>query len=162
MENATKTLLISGGVLIAMLIIAMSLYIAKKNNSTIDSNTELDALEVQAHNSRYEVFKGVQSGSNVKAILNYAIEDNEKMGADARISETEKWCVNIRSNDKDILEAFKSDSEIYRALTTRNHGVRYEENIQKISSAILPEKKYKISYSYTEAGYIWEIHVDSV
>lgn len=162
MENTNKTLLITASVLLIMLIISMSLYIARENSTIIESNTELSALEVQAHNSRYEIYKGTQSGNNVKVILNYAIEDNEKMGADARKPETEKWCVNIRSNDEDVLNTFKADSEIYFALTTRNHGVRYQENIKKVANAISSGKKYKISYSYTEAGYIWEIHIDSV
>lgn len=46
MENINKTLLITASVLLIMLIISMSLYIARENSTIIESNTELSALEV--------------------------------------------------------------------------------------------------------------------
>lgn len=161
MENSQKALLISAGTLMVLLIISLGIYIYRNSSDTTNTELKLNDIEVKAHNSKYEVFNGIQRGNAVKSVLNYAIQDNTSMGEEARKKETEQWCVNVRSDDKELLQKF-ANTEIYRGLTSRDHGVRYIENIKKISDVVVSNKKYKVWYSYTKAGYIWEIHIDNV
>lgn len=161
MENAAKALLIGGCITLSVLIVSIGIYVVKANDTTDEASAMLSSIEIKMHNARYEVLEGLQSGRDVKTLLNYAIDDNNKLGEDARIHETEKLCVNIRSNDTTILNAFKSNSEMKKALTTRDHGVRYAENIRQIIKVIQTNRKYKIWYSYSKSGYIWEIHIDT-
>lgn len=161
MENGIKALLLSASVLLAIALIGIGTYLVSMSNDSTDIST-LDELAVQTYNKKYELAEGIQSGSVVKQLLNYAIEDNRKLGDSARQRDTEKICINIRSNSEEILNAFRNKHEIYHALTTREHGVRYEENIRQISNIISNTKKYRIWYTYTKTGYIWEIHIDKI
>ena len=160
MENATKALLIAAGVLVAVILISLGIIIVRNAGATIADTSAIDEIEIKKHNTRYEVLEGVQSGRTVKQILNYAIEDNESLGDAARKPETEMITVNIRSNSDDILDAFRNNSSMYNALTTRAYGVRYVENIREVSNVVSYNKKYKIWFSYSSIGWIWEIHID--
>lgn len=162
MENVIKALIISAVVLLAIMIISFGMFIYESSNSTVTENKTLDQLELKTHNSKYELLKGIQTGTKVKILLEYAIQDNEKFGNSKRDYDSRYFTVNIRSNDEDILKSFKGNSKFVESLTTREYGVRYEENIRKISDAIRNSRKYRIWYSYTSTGYIWEIHIDSV
>ena len=152
MENAAKALLIGGCITLSVLIVSLGIYVVRANDTTDDASSVLSA--------KYETYEGLQSGSEVKTILNYAIEDNAKLEGEERKWNTVNICINIRSNDKTILNLFK-DAETKRALTTRDYGVRYAENIRQIIKVIQNNRKYKIWYSYTKSGYIWEIHIDT-
>lgn len=161
MENAAKALLIGGCITLSVLIVSLGIYVVNTSNSTSEAGSMMSSLEIKTHNARYETLEGLQNGNNVKTLLGYAIDDNNRLGEDARNRGTEELCVNIRSNDSTILNAFKSNSEIKSALTTRDYGVRYAENIRQIIKVIQTNRKYKIWYSYSKSGYIWEIHIDT-
>ena len=160
MENAAKALLIGGCITLSVLIVSLGIYVVRANDTTDDASSMLNSREIRMHNAKYEPYEGLQSGSEVKTILNYAIEDNAKLEGEERKWDTINICINIRSNDKTILNSFK-DAETKRALTTRDYGVRYAENIRQIIKVIQTNRKYKIWYSYSKSGYIWEIHIDT-
>ena len=143
------------------MIISIGLYFFTQANSTADVASTLSSLEIQTHNSRYEMLRGIQSGTNVRIVLNYAVQDNESLGESAKDADTINLCVNVRSNDSDILKKFKNNSAMYSALTTRNYGVRFVENIKQIANVVQTNRNYYVWYSYTTSGYIWEVHIDS-
>lgn len=163
MENASKALLIAGAIILSVLIISIGMYIVNKTNSITNlGEAELNISKIQAFNSKYETYEGIQHGKNVKKVLQYAIQDNNiLLGDSQRAASTIDRCLNIRSNHPSILSAFSSNASMKSALTTRSYGVRYAENIEQISRVINPKGKYKLSFSYSTAnGYIWEIHID--
>lgn len=160
MENAAKALLIGGCITLSVLIVSLGIYVVRTNDTTDDASSLLSSMEIRMHNSKYEPYEGLQSGSEVKTILNYAIEDNAKLEGEERNADTINLCVNVRSNDKTILDSFRS-SDMKKALTTREYGVRLAENIRQIIKVIQTNRKYKIWYSYSKSGYIWEIHIDT-
>lgn len=164
MENATKALLIAAAVLVAILIISLGIMLVNKGDASEDASETLDAMNMQAFNSKYEAYEGMHFGSTVKKILTTVMNDNEKLFGDSqKSSETINLCLNVRSNHPDILEYFKSNSSMVEALTTRSYGVRYAENITLIQQAIKNSIKYKVWFSYNEkTGYIWEIHIDAL
>lgn len=164
MENVSKALLIAGAILLAVLIISIGLYIVNRTNGTILlGEGELNYVKINAFNSKYETYEGIQQGKNVKKILHYAIQDNNiLLGKNQKSPSAINRCINIRSNHPKILEAFSSKASMISALTTRDYGVRYAENIEQIATVINPAAKYKIFFSYSVVnGYIWEIHIDN-
>lgn len=59
MENASKALIIAGAVLIAIMILAIGIYLINTLKEASDSYvTRLDATELQKYNSSFEVFVG--------------------------------------------------------------------------------------------------------
>ena len=161
MEKSTKALIFSGAVLVSILVISLAVMIINKNSSDENVSTTLNRMEIMKFNEKYELLQGKHKGSTVKTVLGYAISDNQSLqGAADKRGDTIDICVNIRSNDKDILDKFRGNGEMYRALTTREYGVRYVENIADISSVVQVNKTYNIWYSYNDYGLIWEIHID--
>lgn len=158
MENAVKGLLVAATVLVAILVISLGMVIFNMSSSTANSMDKLDELELIKYNKQYEGYEGIHYGSAVKTLLGYAMSNNETLYQDDKDI---KYCVCIRSNDKDILNNFKNDNDITIGLNgTRNFGVKIPSNISNIRKAVNSQKKYKIWFSYNDLGYIWEIHID--
>ena len=83
MENAAKALLIGGCITLSVLIVSLGIYVVRANDTTDDA-------------------------SEVKTILNYAIEDNAKLEGEERKWNTVNICINIRSNDKTMAKRNRS------------------------------------------------------
>jgi len=156
--NATKSLLMTGGVLVVMLIISLGLYVYNVSNNTDKVSETTTQMDIMANNKQYELYEGIRSGGEVKRLLNLASQNNEPLYEDdAKI----KYCVCIRTNVDEILKKFSNNFEMKRGLDgTRSYGVKYPSNISKIVNCISSSQKYKIWFSYNEYGYIWEIHID--
>lgn len=59
MENSAKALVIAGGVLLAIMVLTIGVYLVGELGKTADSyTTTLDAAELQKYNSNFEVFIG--------------------------------------------------------------------------------------------------------
>lgn len=108
-------------------------------------------------NEQYLVYEGRQTGTNVKQLLEYAVQNNQSLYKE---EDTIKYCVCIRSNSKLILSKF-TDGEMQRGLNgSRWYGVRYPDNIRKIKSAVSSSKIYMIEFKNNDLGYIWEIWIN--
>jgi len=83
MENASKALIIAGAILLSILIIAIGMYIYNSSqNSIATAGSQISAQEVQSFNQTWEMYEGVQTGTNVKSLIS-------KMSANAKSNETE-------------------------------------------------------------------------
>ena len=94
MENASKALLIAGGVLLSILIVSLIILL----NTSITGfesaqNKEKEKKEIVAFNREYEVYKkSVLHGTDVITVVNKAIEHNNRMD----VSESEKpYYINV-------------------------------------------------------------------
>lgn len=59
MENASKALIIAGSVLIAIMILALGVYLVGGLEQTADSyTTEVEITEIRKYNSKFEVYVG--------------------------------------------------------------------------------------------------------
>lgn len=59
MENASKALIMVGGVLLAILVISAGVYLVGNLSKTADSyTTKLDTTELQKYNSKFEIYIG--------------------------------------------------------------------------------------------------------
>ncbi len=78
MENASKALLIAGGILISIIIISLFLSMYNRMSSFQKSQeTEKEFKQISAFNSGYEAFnKQVMYGTDIITLMNKAIENN--------------------------------------------------------------------------------------
>ena len=158
MENATKILIFAAGILLTILIISLGIYIYDLSNNSISSDKTLIQMEAMVHNKQYELYEGINTGKVVKKLLEMASNNNQELYKD---SSNITNCVCIRSNIPSLIKHFSGESDMKSGLDgTRNFGIRYPENIARISKYIEPSQKYNIWFRYNDAGLIWEINID--
>ena len=70
MENASKALLIAGAILLAILIIAIGMFIYTSAQSTVNNSmTSMTTQEIDAFNNQFISYEQAQTGSNIKAMI---------------------------------------------------------------------------------------------
>lgn len=99
MENASKALLIAGAILLAILIIAIGMFIYNSAQSTVnDSMTSLSTQEIDAFNNQFISYEGQQTGSNVKALIGRLVANantyTEEEGKVPQVEVTDKVCMD--------------------------------------------------------------------
>lgn len=160
MENASKALLIAAAILLSIIIISISIYIYNQSAGStkqIVASKEME-MQLKQFNSQYELYEGIQSSNSIKQLLNIAIENNTEL---YKSDDTIELSVCIRSKSKKVLASTK-DSSVKYALSSRNYGVRYPNNIRKLASYLGENDKYNISFEYNKNGYIWEIWINDI
>lgn len=141
MENASKALIIAGAILLSILIIALGVFVFNQSKSAME-NVNLSDQEVSAFNSKYESYKGVQNGSNVKSLINAirtynnSTSENQYINLTASV-DTKKWAVDAEST---------TTSEF---LTTAPNVDTY-----RIANNIKSGEKYVVILSYNKAGFV--------
>ncbi len=82
MENASKALLMAGGVLIAILIIAILVYSFGTMGGYFDTeNAEKQAEQLKIFNDQYEVYnRKLLRGVDVISVINKVLDNNQKYG----------------------------------------------------------------------------------
>ena len=74
MENASKALLIAGAILIAILLIAIAMYVYSTSQGNVNqAMASLDVQQIQSLNQAWLNYEGRQTGSQVKALINRLI-----------------------------------------------------------------------------------------
>lgn len=84
MESASKALLMAGGVLIAILIIALLVYSFGTMGGYFDTeNKEELAKQLKVFNDQYEVYnRKLLRGVDVISVINKVLDNNQKYGPD--------------------------------------------------------------------------------
>lgn len=99
MENASKALVIAGGILLAMLTISLLfLLLSNINSSKMTEEEKLAAKQLQEFNQQWEAYnKKVLYGTDVISVVNKAIDNNKKENT---TTTGEKYYVNVVINFK--------------------------------------------------------------
>lgn len=130
MENATKAILISGGILIALLI--FSLMVRMLNNIRTMEEAKDDkamAMELQQWNSQWEAYnKQVMYGSDVLTVINKAAQLNHEVSEDEGYKIEIKLIgeVNINEIDEHKNSIFKCKEVHYSKDTGRVDRMTFE------------------------------------
>ena len=97
MENASKSLVIAGGILLAMLTISLLfLLLSNINSSKMTEEEKLAAKQLQEFNQQWEAYnKKVLYGTDVISVLNKAMDNNSKASVE---DDTNKYYVNVKVN----------------------------------------------------------------
>ncbi len=114
MENASKALIIAGAILLAILIIALGVYIFNQAKSSTNMD-ELTNQQVQAHNNTFENYEGSINGTQAKALIDAIRNNNQTMPDLGDISVTSNVVSmnNEKDNSKlaDLKNAFETTSK---------------------------------------------------
>lgn len=99
MENASKALIISGAILLAVLVISLLIYMAVSNGNFLLSSTENEQKEASIYNGKFIKYEGKEvSGTDVKELLKivYAVNNDEDTSNDITVEGEPQN--NIRNN----------------------------------------------------------------
>lgn len=70
MENASKALLFAAGILIAIILISVAVYIVSmSNDATEQVGGTISDMELQSFNSKFTTYEGIRTGSQIKALI---------------------------------------------------------------------------------------------
>lgn len=143
MENASKALIIAGSILLSILIIALGMYIFGQAGNSTDTS-QLSALEVSTFNSKFDKYKGTQTGTQVNALLDAAI-------ANARTNDSvsERPAISCQSTDKGTVAAAAPTT--YSA-TDNVHNIPkddadYIAHLKTAKNTVISSHRYKINYT---------------
>lgn len=151
MENASKALLIAGAILLAILIIAIGMFIYNSAQATVtDSITSMSTSEIEAFNNNFSTYEQKQSGSNVKALIGRMIAN-----AKTYIDEPGK-CPKIQyvQGSKNTPASFGPTG------TTEGQNQEYINALSNLRSQIENKHTYNVTMAYGESGIIAIIQVD--
>lgn len=165
MENASKALLIAGAILLAILLIAVAMYVFRAGNSTIQSAvTQMSQQDKDIYNSRVKSYIGENvKGSEVKAMIDAVISMNQ-----SNANEPGKFigltATNIKNyNDGGNLSTNCLSASIYTEDGTDNkNGNNTEDNVKNASgsmntlkSKINSSKNYKVTDTQVQGVIVW-------
>lgn len=82
MENASKALLFAAGILIAIILISVAVYIVSmSNDATKQVGGTISDMELSSFNSKFTTYEGIRTGSQVKALVE-AVNASNSSNAD--------------------------------------------------------------------------------
>lgn len=126
MENASKALLISGGILIAMLVLATGVYLFANYKELGSSyNRNIDATEIQKLNSNFTSFEGRENIKiqEIVSVAKFAKQYKEKNEITIEITVT--GCGNlVDKNEESLIEIIKNNSNT----DFKAGAIQYNEN----------------------------------
>jgi len=141
MENASKALIIAGGVLIAITIVSIGVLLINRYRTTADSYiSRLDMTEIQKYNSNINVFEGRTdiTAQEIVTLVNRLEQNN--------------WGTKIYVDGKDYTDL--SDSELIKLLeenilthksdgTVTGYFSYVEDSIKYNKDGIITQIKFK-------------------
>lgn len=146
MENASKSLLIAGSILVCILIIAVGMYIYNSSGSSIQASvTTMSTSEIEAYNVKYTMYEGEQTGANIKSLMGVLVSN-----ASTNEDENSKIPGVSLEKDKKIL-----DSGIPENGETSN----YLDSLQDMKQNLENKHKYWVEVSYQKNGLIDYINI---
>lgn len=97
MENASKALLIAGGILLAVLVLALlALLLSNISSNQLAQEKKLKTEQVQEFNQQWEAYnKKALFGSDIITVVNKAIQNNKAVET---MDERNKFYVNVTIN----------------------------------------------------------------
>lgn len=153
MENASQALIIAGAILLAILIIAIGMYIYNSAQSNITSSIDsMSTQEKEAHNNQFESYKGKQTGSQISSLITRVIAN-----ANTYREESEK-VPNVTVTDK----ITNSGTENFNNAVFNNSGddnalQDYIDNVTVIKNRVENKHTYYVDFAYGTSGLIDDI-----
>ena len=151
MENASKALLIAGAILLCILIIAIGMFIYNSASSTItDSLTSLSTQEVEAFNNQFTSYEGVQTGSNIRALMGRLIAN-----ADTYADEPAKIpALNV------VATRTNATGGTNVVVTTAGATQDYIDACGRVRNTVETKHEYYVIINYQQNGLIDYVHIE--
>ncbi len=137
MENASKALLIAGGVFLAMLILSTMIYMSNSITSIGEAQNNRKAAEqLAAFNAEYEAYnKQLMYGTDIVTVINKAFEDGIEIKLNGNpVTSSDFTLDEVKSNMKaaklDASDPDYAPLKIYKS----TGNIEYDENTGKVKS----------------------------
>ena len=140
MENATKALLIAGGILIAMLVISIGILIFMNyREAGTEIALRISTTQIQKFNSNFTKFEGREDITiqEIVSLANFVKDYNEKNNTDIKVIVRGIASANLADISRDsaqqikIMEENKDNKYIVNLIKTGNDGLVTEIYFQK-------------------------------
>jgi len=148
MENASKAIIIAGGILISMIVISLFFFMFS-NMSTLVDTTSKDTTEVQIvdFNKGFEAYnKKIMYGADIISVVNKAIDNNAKYKA-TKDNENNEYYIDVAINFKERLEL---RTETYKQRTDMNGKYRLDSSKTHIQTVLQAGATIKLSEEQTK------------
>ena len=161
MENASKALIIAGAILLSILIIAIGIYVYNQANSTITSSmSSMNTQEREAFNNQFTSYQGIQTGSQVKALLTRVASNLNTYKDQAKKVPT---VILYTKNDTDT-----AISSVTKNTLSGNHykatseATNYTKDVSSIRNKILDKHSYSVNFRFGQSGLVMGIAIGDV
>ncbi len=161
MENASKALLIAGAILLAILIIAIGMFIFTSAQSQVnDALTDMSSQQIEAFNSNFSSYDASQVGSQVKSLLGRLIANGntytEEPAKVPTVVFTDKTGDPDKGGDGKVSDTCtdKSFGKIAYTNSDASQMNNYINALGKARNFISTKHKYYVEFGYTETGLI--------
>ncbi len=146
MENASKSLLIAGSILLCILLIAAGMFIYNTSGATIQTSmASMSTEEIEAYNIKYTMYEGEQTGANVKSLVGVLISN-----ASTNEDENTKIPGLYVENKKEVLDS---------SVPENGEISTYLDSLQSIRQSLENKHKYWVEVSYQKNGLIDYINI---
>lgn len=135
MENASKALLIAGGILLALMTLSLVIYMSTSTTRIVQAQNEKKvAEELQSFNESYEAYnKRLMYGTDVITVYNKAADYNKKGESFISIKVYDK-----NGNEISISYEKEFKNKIFECV---DDSIEYDHETGKISQMIFREKE---------------------
>ena len=141
MENTTKALLISGAIILCVLIVSIGIYIySSSKNKVISAVSTMSSNEIESYNSRYILYEGNQTGSDIKQLIGKLIANSNSNKDD--LDKIPGVYLETKTNSYDSTIPNSSDLS------------NYTKGLEKIRSNLEAKHKYWVEISFQNNGLI--------
>ena len=160
MENASKALIIAGAILISILIIAIGMYIYTSSTGSInEAISQMDTQEVQAFNSQWTNYEGVQTGSQVKSMITQMIGlANTYKDEPAKVVAINSTAVGASATKAYIEGVYETAA----AANTAGSLTEYIGVLNTLYTNIKPKKKYNVILNFAGTSIVREIQITDI
>lgn len=141
MENASQALIIAGAILLAILLIAIGMFIFNKANTSIqDAAKGMDQNAIAVVNGKFTPYQGKISGTQLKALIGVWGQYHAQLEADG------------------------ADASKYIAGTGTVNGVNLEgkktpQDILAVTNSIKDLSSFNVTFSFSVGGLVTGINV---
>lgn len=141
MENTTKALLIAGGIIICVLLVSVGIFVySNSENKVISAVSSMSTTEKEAYNSKYMLYDGNQTGSDIKQLIG-------------------KLIANSNSNKDNLAKIpgvfLEDESSSYDSgLPDSSDLSNYTKELENIRSHVEAKHKYWVEISFQTNGLI--------
>lgn len=135
MENASKALLIAGGILLALMTLSLVIYMSTSTTRIVQAQNEKKvAKELQSFNESYEAYnKRLMYGTDVITVYNKAADYNKKGESFISIKVYDK-----NGNEISISYEKEFKNKVFECV---DDAIEYDDETGKISQMIFREKE---------------------
>lgn len=150
MENASKALLIAGGILISVIILSVLVYMYDVAREMPKAQEQMqEEKELLAFNKKYETYEGEIKGTDVISVTNMAITNNQKYTGytDYQI----KVSVKINNSIQGYKQHYKWDDSEKKVIKKDKETIKVALN----NSVYILTDYDRATSSYTDANNIW-------